>query len=95
MPECEYMGHPMKSSGPPQNHLRTTMRPDTLYIRRENCCIIVTLWGIFRKKWDIPEFFYSGGVDSIGRYTYVLVHRNTTKERNDEQDQDTQGFNDP
>jgi len=76
VPEYGYPGHPMKSSGPPQDHLRTTVRPDTLYIRRENCCIFVTLWGIFRKKWDIPEF----SLDILRTYPYVLIINNETED---------------
>lgn len=45
---------PQNTSEPPQNHHATRY----LIIHRKNCCIFVTLWGIFRKKWDIPESFY-------------------------------------
>lgn len=78
MPEYGYLGHPMKSLRTPQNTsgpLRTTMRPDTLYIHIGNCCIFVTLWGIFRKKWDIPEF----SMDILRTHPYVLIINNGTK----------------
>jgi len=68
MPEYGYMGRPMKSSGPPQNHNGTRY----LIIYIGNCCIIVTLWGIFRKKWDIPEF----SMDILRTYPYVPTINN-------------------
>ena len=94
MPEYGYMGHPMKSLRTPQNTSEPQRNQTPYNIHRKLLHICHTL-GDIQKKWDIPEFFYSGGVDRIAGRTYVLPHRNTTKERNDEHDQDTQGFNVP
>lgn len=60
------------TSEPHQNHTRTRH----LIIHIGNCCIFVTLWGIFRKNWDIPDFF----VDIPEKLPYVLFNDNATKE---------------
>ena len=94
MPEYGYMGRPKKSIRTTQDHSGPPCDQIPYNIHRKLLHICHTLEDI-QKKWDIPEFFHSGSVDRIAGRTYVLPHRNTTKERNDEHDQDTQGFNVP
>jgi hypothetical protein len=79
MPECGYMGHPMKSSGPPQDHLRTTSEPpcDQIpYTYAGKLLHICHTLGDIQKKWDIPEF----SLDILRTYPYVLIINNETED---------------